>query len=708
MYADFDLFRTTRVRFNDAKIFFAVDASGSTRESIMRAQEKTVKELHTNPDDHVVLWESSCQDPRRLDTVGTRYCLGRGGTCPSSIMEHPHAVDLIQDSDLWVLLTDGEISSCEVNALGDLADESNILKTPVILVITGERYGGPAHANISVGVTFFAAASEALILFKVASSGEIFVIDAKGAFARLRNQDSDYTSGWSSLSRFANEDEFNSRCKELEISVTSSATRPQTRAVSLGTEWNSATGNALVNIPLLLQQTQIEPSDLRNILAEEAVTQLALLCKTRGRLGALRDLLIRHKKQDVVVRLEDCYGADRIMERLQSKTIREEEKDKLREQLRQAHAANREKYLKLRNESSEEQREAMELNRSINQALQVIAGFEKSSYTADILNRKSNRAMRASIVSAQDGAVEITALDLSDHVEAFRGACSICCEDKQILSIVLKRLDTVEENTMDFALNFSLAAAQAKQNKEMISAQCICFQCAQALKVSIFQEHIVATLPVVEFKGANKKYIDHQLALAVTAGLATGASGIAQLFATILDCTLETKNWCSCDQTEDPEVQTRRKAFEWMLLNLLERSFCRENFGENGKWVPYPKALLWAFKEYETAGLDSWIIQYPLAGFSQILRWAELLRLPIDAKRIQAVRAAKLIQQIVTVMMNELLREKDGNKAWTYRFLLLVYREFNAPGIPRDLGADSLFHLRYAGCRSKVRWAHGR
>lgn len=66
----------------------------------MRAQEKTVKELHTNPDDHIVLWESSCQDPRRLDTVGPRYFLGSGGTCPSSFMEHPEAVDHIQDSDL--------------------------------------------------------------------------------------------------------------------------------------------------------------------------------------------------------------------------------------------------------------------------------------------------------------------------------------------------------------------------------------------------------------------------------------------------------------------------------------------------------------------------------------------------------------------------------------------------------------------------------
>ncbi|KAI4257698.1 MAG: hypothetical protein L6R42_005493 [Xanthoria sp. 1 TBL-2021] len=656
----------------------------------MRAQEQTVRALHANTDDHVVLWGSSCQDPRQLDTVGSRYFYSSGGTCPSSILEHPHAVHLIQDSDVWILLTDGKIHSSKVDELGNLAEELNILKTPIILVITGERHGGPAQANISVGVTFFAAAHEALILFKVASSGELFVIDAKGAFARLRNEDSDYTSGWSSLARFANEARFNSRCKELEIVGTPSATRPNTRAVSLGTEWDSATGKALVNVPLLLQQAQIKTSDIRNMLAEEAFTQLTLLCKTRGRLGALRDLLIRHKKQDVVVRLEDIHGAGKVMEKLQSKTVLEDEKNKLREQLRQAHAANREKYLKLRNEPSEEQREASELNRSINQALQIIAAFEKSSYTADILNRKSNRAMRASTVSAQDGKIDVAALDLSNDIEAFRGACSICCEDEQIMSIVLKHLDTIEENTTDFALNFPLAAAQAKQNKDMISAQCICFQCAQALRVSIFQEHIVATIPTVEYKGANKKYIDHQLTLAVTAGLATGASGIAQLFATILDRTLETKDWCSCDQTEDAEVQTRREAFEWMLLNLLERSFCRENFGENETWVLYPKALLWAFKEYETAGLDSWIIQYPLAGFSQILRWAELLRLPIDAERIQAVRAAKLIHQIVTVMMSELLREKDGDKLWTYRFLHLIYREFNAPGIPRDLGVESL------------------
>ena len=61
------------------------------------------------------------------------------------------------------------------------------------------------------------------------------------------------------------------------------------------------------------------------------------------------------------------------MGRLQSDTLLKEEEDQLREQLRQAHAANREVYAKLRNEPSEEQRQASEINKLIDRGLQIIA-----------------------------------------------------------------------------------------------------------------------------------------------------------------------------------------------------------------------------------------------------------------------------------------------------------------------------------------------
>ena len=51
----------------------------------------------------------------------------------------------------------------------------------------------------------------------------------------------------------------------------------------------------------------------------------------------------------------------------------------------------------------------------------------------------------------------------------------------------------------------------------------------------------MATIRTIDYGGPNKKYINHQLTLAITAGLATGIPGIVQIFMTILDRTLETK-----------------------------------------------------------------------------------------------------------------------------------------------------------------------
>ena len=222
----------------------------------------------------------------------------------------------------------------------------------------------------------------------------------------------------------------------------------------------------------------------------------------------------------------------------------------------------------------------------------------------------------------------------------------------------------------------------------MISSQCICFQCALLCPRSIYQENVVATIPALCYQGPNKKYINHQLALAITDGLATGTSGMLQLFMTIIERTLETKVWCA-KESEDIEISSRRRVLDWILRNLLQRCESRENFSETGQWVTYPQALLWAVSDYNQAHLDSWIIQYPLAGFNQLLKWYELLDLPIVPGRMEAMQKAKLINLVVTNVMNGLLREKDGDKSWTHPFLRLVYKSFNTPVVSVLFGADS-------------------
>ncbi|MCJ1277537.1 hypothetical protein MMC21_005350 [Puttea exsequens] len=677
-----------RVSFYESKRFFAVDQSGSTIGAIMNAQAQVVKGLHTSTKDTVTKWDHVCENPQNLAMIPSGYFFGTGGTNPASILRNDDAVREILGSEFWILLTDGDISPSYVTELTQLAEQIAVLQVPVILVITGPRRAIPADANISVGIPFFASAREALILFRDSNTASncLYIIDAKGVFAPLKPRTSDMSS-WEALPTFATEADLVKACGEISIMFDSHDQRqPCQSAISLGPEWDELT-HVLVDVPKLLAQQQVRFMDLHNLLNEEAFAQLALVCKTRGQTSALRDFLLRHKQQEVVVRLEDRHGASEIMNMMQSPTS-EERKD-LMERLRKAHAANRETYASIRNSPGKEAQRATELNRIINRSLATLSDFEKSSYTAEILSRKSNRAMRAQVVSAADAEVHLSALDLSDEVKAFRGFCTICCGDQEIMSIVLKKFDTVEENTSDFALNSPLAAAQAKQNKDMISSQCVCFQCALLMPKSIYQEEIVATLPTIDCDGVNRRYVYHQLTLAVTAGLATGASGIMQLFLTILDRTLETKEWCSSDNLKDPEVVSRRKVLTWVLNNLLQRCKCRENFTETGDWVDYPKALQWAVKDYESAGLDSWIIQYPVAGFSQLLRWYELLKLPIEMKTIESMKAVKLMHLTITNIMNGILHQKDNERSWTRPFMELIYAQSNAPAVPRDLGPAS-------------------
>ena len=278
----------------------------------------------------------------------------------------------IKDSELWVLLTDGEVCGHSVIELTKRADETDLLQVPVVLIIAGGRQSTPESTNISVGIPFFTSAREALILFKDYSSGQIFVIDAKGAtFERLKWAQTERKDGlrdlssWELLPMYTSEAAFCKACGDREVGFEHHSDRHTRKSVSLGRDWDSATDSTLVAVSELLKQERITIPDLRNLFGEEAINQLALICKTRGQIPELRDLYLRQKQQEVVVRLEDRHGAGLIMEKIQAATD-PARKSELMEQLRDAHTMNRDSYQQLKDFPSEESRLATEINRAIN------------------------------------------------------------------------------------------------------------------------------------------------------------------------------------------------------------------------------------------------------------------------------------------------------------------------------------------------------
>ncbi|KAF2129438.1 hypothetical protein P153DRAFT_19774 [Dothidotthia symphoricarpi CBS 119687] len=696
--------------FLNGRKFFAVDDSGSTGGAVLKRERDFVYAFHNNyanPADVTSLWGFDCDNP--TDLIHTiEWKSNHGGTTPSEILQNPTALDAIKSSDVWYLLTDGEVYDGEVNRLAEQADEFGILGVPLVFLIVSHCGLPPSQTDISVGISFFASSQDTLILFKETNTGKMYVIAGKGCFtplsAGVQNLDS-----WKNMPVFQDEAELFAHCKQLDIQVTKAESRKEkAKGISLGAEWEKRQGGAaLIDLELLLKAGFLSDQDVMDILEDEAFNTLAVACKTRRQIPELRSLILSQKVEQASPQLEDVSGAATIIASMGQETITEEERRALQSQLREAHAANRKHYQETIAEfaSSPTAQKLKKRNLLVDVALRNLASVEAATFSADILSRKSNRAKRAEVVSA-DAAIEITKLDF--EAPSYKGFCLVCCGDEEVMSISFKKADPdkAEDNTTDFALNFPLAAGASAKNVGLVSSQNICFQCALLgpSGMSIYKEPLAAVIPTVQYKGDNKKYINDQLYLALTARLATGAAGIAQLVMSILEEILTTKPWAGAgleqstsSTDEQHEAAQRRDMFSWFLEQLIQNTRTRETFSETGNWVKYPQALLWAATDFEKKGLASFAVTYPVAGFDRLLSLGkrtgafpdDVLSRLRSAKAVYSV-AAKYLADLQVALQNPTVDTDDFKGSWKQKYLEFMYNDFNGPLVPKYQGSNTL------------------
>jgi hypothetical protein len=693
--------------FLGSRKFYAVDDSGSTAGSILRQQRAFVdcfEAAYANSKNAISLWGWKCDSPtKEFENIPWRS--RHGGTRPSEILTNESALSTIRVCDVWFLLTDGEVPDLEVTRLASLALEEEMLNIPLVFVITGTRKESPKTTDISVGISFFASSTDTLILFKETGTGKIYVIAGKGCFASLGGSAAAQDlESWDDLQLFEDEAAFFAHCEELEIYIVQAKHRPgPAPGIALGAEWEARqNGPVRVDLDLLPKAGLLSDEDLFDLLAEEAFDTLSVAYKTRGRTAELRGFLQRQKLEQITPKLKDVAGAGSILAKMGDAKIADKQRKKLQEQLRAAHTENRQHYQNLiaNLDESEEQRSLQNRNRLVDGALRALASIEAAGFSADILSRKSNRARRAEVVQ-EATAVEMANLDL--NAPACKGFCSICCDEDAVMSICFKKPapDKAEDNTTDFALNFPLAAGAASKNVDLISSQLICFQCAFLApdNLSIYREPLKAVVPVLQYTDSNKKYMNEQLYLGLTAGLATGAAGISQLFMSILQELLNTKTWAGAcvDETQlassgHSDISRRRQTLEWMLNELVENTFTREDFKETGEWVKYPQALSWAAKDFQANGLASFAVTYPAAGFNSLLALATR-KGAFTEDELDRLKSAKVIHSIASKYLVELqvaLNSLGNDEHWKQKYLEVIYQDFNGPLIPTDKGQSSL------------------
>ncbi|KAH4104956.1 hypothetical protein HBH69_169130 [Parastagonospora nodorum] len=711
--------------FLQSRKFFAVDDSGSTAGTVLRRERAFVDQFRTiyaNRDDTISLWGSRCDSPTHsFEAISWRS--QHGGTTPSQIFHDQGALNAIKRSDVWFLLTDGEIWEQDVHQLAKIAQDRDVLNIPLVFLITGSPGKSPGTANISVGISFFASSEDTLILFKEISTGRIYVIAGKGCFAALGGSAAAQNlESWDDLQLFGDETSFFKECKKLEVQVIKAEFRPESaKGIALGTDWEERQhGPVRVDLDLLPKAGVLSKDDLCDLLADNTFDALSVAYKTRSRIAELRGFLQKQKIEQVAPKLEDVAGAGALITKMGDVKTTAQERVKLQERLRAAHAKNRDHYQKSTTDfiGSEQEIALKKRNQLVDGALRTLAAIEAAGFNAEILSRKSNRARRADVIETAT-TVDMMKLDLD--APAYKGFCQICCDEEVIMSICFKEMeaDKVEDNTTDFALNFPLAAGASAKNVGLISSQNICFQCAvlSPSSRSIYHEPLTAVIPALKYDGSNKKYINEQLYLALTAKLATGAAGIAQLFMSILLELINTRAWAGSDMNEVQlsdnaykEIRQRRETFEWMLNQLLKNTFTREDFKETGDWVRYPQALEWVAKDFETNGLASFAVTYPALGFNVLLELSSRVG-KLTVEQAQRMRAAKVIHSIASKYLVDLqiaLQNKLPDTQWKQKYLEVIYKDFNGTLTPKDQNKASLvtdsetFKQHLSGCIQEV------
>ncbi|TEY37766.1 hypothetical protein BOTCAL_0510g00020 [Botryotinia calthae] len=682
--------------FANARKYFALDASGSTIGIRFISEHNFADGIHEisvrKDEDRVTRWGSNCQDPTNWERCF--WAPDQGGTQPQYILRNQNSMQAIRESDIWFLLTDGEVPNYEVYTLAELGQELGVFDCATVFLITSHIRNAPNEADVSVGITSYANCSNAICLFKDYESNRIYVIASKGSFAAL-DQAEDHDS-WEKLTSFPSEAALVQKITELEVHVPTAETRVLTPVqLNLGEEWNAAHNNSqptLVNVDMLLRAGVISDEDRDLLFADEALDALLLACKSRGKLTELRSFLLAQKVEQLTIKLEDVSGAAGFIHLLADQETSSETRVLLQSKLRDAHEENRKAYTAAQNDV--QLQGIRDRNRKVDAALRALSDSEKSGFTAEILSRKSNRARRAENIST-DSAVDVSVLDF--EASGFRGECQVCCGDNEVMSIALKVLsaDAMAANTDNFALDFPLAAGRFEANMNILSSQCICFQCALFGKPghSIYGEEISAVIPALEYTGSNKMYINQQLYKALNAGLKTGVPAMGQLFATILDRTLRAKKWAGAGfenekGSVDAEILQRRDAITWLLNNIILHLRVRETFNELGQWTTYPVALTWAAQDFRNEGLTSWCINYPVAGFMQLLRFGKMLDVFSD-ETITNMKNTKFLHSFVSTFLARLYKNMGKPRDWTRPLLEILYVEFNDDLIPKDLGGDA-------------------
>lgn len=190
---------TSVYRLTDIPVTFAVDVSGSTKGAILEREQTAISkicELLSHPrlctQSKILPWSHRAKSP--VAATDIERLSSRGGTDPSVLLDNSKSCSTLQRSNLWFLLTDGDIDKPYIHKFANAIPRAGIHGTACVIILFGYASDSPYDCNITVGLSVFAVAPHSIFLFHDVKSDRLFVLQGKGCFLDLLPEDKKFIS----------------------------------------------------------------------------------------------------------------------------------------------------------------------------------------------------------------------------------------------------------------------------------------------------------------------------------------------------------------------------------------------------------------------------------------------------------------------------------------------------------------------------------
>ncbi|EPS35210.1 hypothetical protein H072_11388 [Dactylellina haptotyla CBS 200.50] len=177
------------IPFREAKISVAVDTSGSTYGTGLKAEKAAIREIFSllpptiKSSTKILPWSDRLKKIVGIDQLDSLS--SNGGTDPNVLLSNDASRYELQNCSFWFLMTDGEIFDHEVHKFAKSLLEYGLHGLACVVSVFGDRRQLPAKCNISVGLSVFAVSPHCLFLYTDERTSETFILQTKGIFSAL-------------------------------------------------------------------------------------------------------------------------------------------------------------------------------------------------------------------------------------------------------------------------------------------------------------------------------------------------------------------------------------------------------------------------------------------------------------------------------------------------------------------------------------------